>query len=204
MTFDDLQQQWQDSNESAARPAVDPDTLLRTCRRTEKFKLKIFRRDLFEIIAAISVIVMFGKDVFTFSSWMAKTGAFICVCGAIFIIYKIQHARKVQGESRLDHSVREYCRMEIERVENQIELVRTVASWYLAPLFVGVNLVFAGLSDSLIATSVYFISVLLLYWGLYALNQRAATKQFVPLYEELKSLEKELVDPKTDGPAANT
>ncbi len=204
MTFDDLQQQWQDSNESAAQPLVDADVLLRTCRRTEKFKSKIFRRDFFEIAAAIFVIIMFGKDFFTFSSWMAKTGAFICVCGASFVIYKLQRGRKVHGESRLDLSVLEYCRMEIERVQNQIELLRTIASWYLAPLFVGVNLVFAGLSQSLLDTVVYFITVLLLYWGIYALNQRAVTKQFVPLYEELLSLQKELNEPNNGEPAANT
>ncbi len=94
--------------------------------------------------------------------------------------------------------------MEIERIENQIELLRTIASWYIAPRIIGANLVFAGSSSSWLATSLYFVCTLLLSWFIYALNQRAVSKEFVPLYEELKSLEKELVDPKTDGPAANT
>ncbi len=197
MTFDDLQQQWQDSNESAARPSVDPDTLLRTCRRTEKFKSEIFRRDFIEIAAGILVIIWFGTMTFNLASWVSKMGSFICVCGAIFIIYKLQRGRKVQGELRFDVSVREYCRMEIERVKNQIHLLQTITSWYIAPCIVGANLVYAGASSSWLATSIYFVCTLLFSWLVYALNQRVVTKEFVPLHEELKSLKKELNDPNT-------
>ena len=186
MTFDDLQQQWQDSNESAARPSVDPDTLLRTCRRTEKFKSKIFRRDLLEIVAGIFVIVWFGGMTIRLASWVSKMGSLICVCGAIFIIYKLQRGRKVQGESRFDVSVREYCRMEIERIENQIELLRTIASWYIAPCIIGANLVFAGSSSSWLATSLYFVCTLLLSWFIYALNQRACQQGICPVVRRTK------------------
>ncbi len=157
-----------------------------------------------EIAAGIFVIFWFGSMTVKLDSWVSKIGSLICVCGAIFIIYKLQRGRKVQGESRLDVSIREYCRMEIERIKNQIHLIQTIASWYIAPCIIGANLVFAGSSSSWLATSLYFVCTLLFSWFIYALNQRAVTKQFIPLYEELKSLEKELNDPKTGRPAANT
>lgn len=203
MTFDDLQQQWQGSNESSAQQPVNTNALLRTFRRAEKLKSTIFRRDMIESIAAIFVIISFGKGIVSLTSWMAKSGAFICVCSAIWIIYKLHHTRKVQGESRLELSVREYFQMEIQRAEKQIHLLRTIASWYIAPCMLGANLVFAGSSRSWEAIVAYLLTTLLLSWGIYALNQRAVDKELVPVYDELKSQLNELSEPNIDESETN-
>jgi hypothetical protein len=187
MTFDDLQHAWQQSNESAAHPPDDANALLRTVRRVEKSKSKVFRRDWIETIVALLLIYWFGKDLFDLNIGMVWVGNLVCVGGMIFIIFKLHTTRWVWGTSRLDLTVREYCDLELRRVEKQIALLRSVAIWYLAPCFLGVNLVFAGLTDSFAASFGYFIFVLLLYWGIYLLNQFAVDKHFVPLYEELQA-----------------
>ena len=192
MTFDDLQQTWQQSNESAARRPEDANSVLRTVRRVEKSNSKVFRRDWIETIVALLLIYWFGKDLFDFDNALVWTGKLVCVCGMFFIIYKLHSTRWVWRTCRLDLTIREYYELELKRVEKQIQLLRSVVLWYLAPCFVGVNLVFAGLSGSLAASFGYFMFVLLLYWGIYALNQFGVDKHFVPLYEELKAAQHEL------------
>ena len=204
MTFDDLQHQWQASNEQAAPTPIDADKMLRTWRRIEKSNFSLFRRDLVETLAAIFVIGFFGKAIFSLPNWIAKSGAIVCVCGALYVIYRLHRARRVQGESRPELSVREYFQIEIQRVENQIHLIRTIASWYIVPLLLGANLVFAGASPSLTATIVYFFVTVLLGWGIYWLNQRAIEKHFAPLYEELTGQQKELEDPNNEDLRSNT
>lgn len=204
MTFDDLQQQWQQSNESATNQSADTDSVVRTVRRVEKSKSTLFRRDLGETIAAVVLVYLFGKDLFIFKNLMVSAGNLIMVCGMVFIIYKLHRTRWVWGSSRLDLTVREFCSLELQRVEKQIELLRNVGFWYLAPCFVGVNFVFAGHCDSLFESLAYFLFVLLLYWYIYALNQWAVDKQFVPLQRELQATLSELEESNINDPPPNT
>ena len=192
MTFDDLQQNWQQSNEVAAKEAVDANAVLRTVRRVEKSNSGIFRRDWIETAIALVLIYWFGRDLLDCENMMVWTGKLVCVCGMIYIIYKLHSTRSAWGTTQFDLTVREYYELEVQRVEKQIGLLRSVAIWYLAPCFVGVNLIFAGLCDSLLESFAYFVFVLLLYWGIYALNQFGVDQHFVPLYEQLKAAQREL------------
>jgi len=192
MTPEEFQNQWQESNQSATRQPVDVDAMLRTWRRVEKNNFGVLRRDLVETVAAIAVVLLFGRGIFTLDPWVAKSGAAICVLGAVFVIYKLNRTRMVCGESRLDLTVQEFYERETDRIKKQIHLLRTMASWYLMPFFIGMNLVFAGNSDSLVSSLAYFVFTLLFCWGIYALNQREVSKKFVPLFEELEVMQKDL------------
>ena len=188
MRFDDLPSAWQKENVESLSPEDREATIARVCRRVERIGGTIFRRDLVETIAAIFVIVFFGRAVFTVDSLVSKIGAGFIVLWALYIIWKLHRTRTIQQPAPLDAPVREFCRIELDRLDRQIQLLRSVLWWYIAPAMFGANLVFVGISGLGADSRVYFIFTLLLAWGIYALNMRAVAKELVPARDELASL----------------
>ena len=97
--------------------------------------------------------------------------------------------------SRLDASVRDFCKTEIERLDRQIQLLRSVLWWYISPIMVGVNLVYFGINGVGAGSLAYCIFTLFLGWWIYSVNQKAVAKSLVPVREELSDLFRELNDP---------
>ncbi len=192
MTFDDLREQWQESNAQIARQRSRELALVSVCRTVEKTNLTILRRDIIETVAAVVVIFFFGIAMFSLPSWTAVAGAALIVVWAVFIIYKMNRTRMKNRTRDIDLSVREYYEGEAESIDQQIEMLRSVLWWYLLPAFVGVNLVFIGLSSSLLAPAMYFVAVLVLYTYIWWLNQRAVVKDLLPVREKIGALLHEL------------
>ena len=136
----------------------------------------MIRRDLIETIAAVVLIFLFSGAVVSVDSFVAKIGAGFLVLYALFIIYKFHRTRTIQRPAPLDAPVREFCRIELGRLDLQIQLLRGVLWWYIAPAIIGANAVFAGEAGLGTASLVYCIVTLLLAWGIYALNMRAVAK----------------------------
>lgn len=84
--------------------------------------------------------------------------------------------------------MREFCGTELERIERQIQLLRSVLWWYIVPCMLGVNVMFVGLAGVGPATLAYGVTTLLIGWGLYALNVRAVARDLVPARNELAGL----------------
>src|SRR5205823_4592350 len=99
----------------------------------------------------------------------------------------------------LDAPVREFCRIELDRLDGQIQLLRSVLWWYIAPCMVGVNAFFIGLAGFGIASVVYCIVTLLFARWLYALNMKALAMELVPRRNELASLLSQLDDGATSS-----
>jgi hypothetical protein len=136
--------------------------------------------------------VIFGAMFLNFENIIAKLGAATVVLGCIYIIYRLNRARKDPKESLLDDSVRDFCQQEIERLNRQVHLLRSVLWWYIAPIMLGVNLITFGLRGTTPFSIGYLAATLILSWGIYELNQRAASKHLMPVIEELDGLLKEL------------
>ena len=141
-----------------------------------------------ETIVAIGCIFLFSGFFWQSDLPVAKLGAAIIVVSCVFIIYKLHHTRTIQQPTRLDASLREYCKTEVARMDRQIELLRSVLWWYIMPIIVGVNIMFTGIAGLGAASRNYCIVTLLMAWGIYLLNQRAVSKSLVPLRDELASL----------------
>ena len=62
--------------------------------------------------------------------------------------------------------MREFCRIELDRLDRQIQLLRSVLWWYIAPCILGVNIMFVGMAGLGIDSLVYFIVTLLFAWGI--------------------------------------
>jgi hypothetical protein len=144
----------------------------------------------------VFVIIFFGRHCFGAPTdhVVSKLGAALLVCWAGFIIYKLHWTRTIQQPASLDAPVREFCRIELDRLDRQIRLLRSVLWWYIAPCMIGVNIFFVGLAGLGMASLVYAIVTLLLGWGIYALNMRAVAKELAPRRNELASLLSQLGD----------
>src|SRR5262249_39561497 len=100
----------------------------------------------------------------------------------------------IRKPASLDAPVREFCRIELDRLRRQIQLLRGVLWWYIAPCMVGVNTFFIGHAGFGIASLVYCMVTLLLAWGIYRANMRAVANELAPRRDELASLLSQLDD----------
>jgi hypothetical protein len=178
MKFDDLAIAWKQQNDQPLSAEDREAMIARVCRRVERLGGVVIRRDVIEAIAAVFVIIYFGRYCYVAPAdyLVSKSGAAFLVCWAVFAIYKMYRARTIQKPASLDAPVREFCRTELGRLDRQIELLRSVMWWYIAPCIIGVNIMFVGMAGFGIASLVYGIATLLFAWGLYALNMRAVAK----------------------------
>ena len=66
---------------------------------------------------------------------------------SLFIIWKLHRTRMIQRPAPLDAPVQEFCRIELDRLDRQIQLLRSVLWWYIAPLHGGCQHCVYRLSD---------------------------------------------------------
>jgi hypothetical protein len=196
MNLDELDREWRTTNEIAATKEQREQLIAATCRRVERFWGCVFRRDVVETIAALVVIIFFGHFFYVAPTdyVISRIGAGLLVCWALFVIYMLHRTRTIQQPTSPDAPVREFCRIELDRLDRQIQLLRSVLWWYIAPCLIGVNIFFIGQAGFGIDSLVYGMVTLLLGWGIYALNMRAVAKGLVPPRNELASLLSQLGD----------
>jgi hypothetical protein len=188
MNLDELGKEWRAMNEVAATKEQREQLVAASRRRVERFWGRIFRRDMIEAVAAVFVIIYFGRFMTRSDHVIASIGAGILVFLGPFIIWKLHRARTIQQPAPLDAPVREFCRIELDRLDRQIQLLRSVLWWYIAPCMVGVNTFFIGLAGFGIASLVYCVVTLLVAWGINTLNMSAVAKQLLPARDELARL----------------
>ncbi len=186
--FDDLRSSWQEANDKPLSFKEREQLVTKVCRRVERLSGSFVQRDVIETIAAVVVILAFLPLFSRPDIYVAKLGAAIIIGSAGFIIYKMHHTRTITKRPRLDAPLREFCEVEIERLDRQIALSRSVLSWYIAPLIIGVNLVYSGIAGFGAASRNYCIVTLLLAAAIYWWNQRAVTKSLLPVKNELTNL----------------
>jgi len=194
MKFDDLASAWQEQNDQSLSPEDREAIIARVCRRVERLSGVVIRRDVIETIAAVVVIIFFGGFMYNAPTdyVVSKFGAGFLVCWALFIIYKMHRTRTIQRPAPIDAPVREFCRIELDRLDRQIQLLGSVLWWYIAPCIIGVNIMFVGLAGLGIDSLAYCIFTLLLAWAIYALNMRAVAKCLAPSRNELANLNNQL------------
>jgi hypothetical protein len=195
MTFDDLRSHWHEiSRESVMHEQLEQRIAL-VCRKTERFEAGIIRRDWIETFAAVFSVVGFGQALLFVKQPIARIGAGIIILAVIFIIYKLHWTRRRDKPAPLDSSIRDFCQIELQRIDRQIRLLRTMLWWYIAPGLIGVNVFFSGVQGINLASIGYGIATVLFGWFIYVLNQRAVNKSILPQRHELAGLLDDLGEP---------
>ncbi|MCA8990681.1 MAG: hypothetical protein KDA88_01815 [Planctomycetaceae bacterium] len=194
MTFDDLPQEWQNRKESDVPSDFTSreDTISQICRKVERLNSVLDRRDLLEIGAAVFVIIAFSGMTLTMKEIVSRIGAGLVVISAIYIIFTLLRARAVAPRAAVDAPLIDFCRREVDRIQQQIALLKSVLWWYIGPIILGANLVFTGATGVGWFSAVYLLITLLFGAWVYWLNVRAVTKSLVPPRDELLGLLTEL------------
>ena len=193
MMLEELETEWRAANEAAATSEQREQLIAATRRGVNRLWAQIFRRDLTETIAAVFVMIFFGRYMFV-ANPVVRVSAWCLVLWALEIVFKMHRTRTAKKPASPDAPVREFCRIELDRLDRQIQLLRGVLWWYIAPCLVGVNAFFIGHAGFGIASAVYGIVTLLLGWGIFRANMRAVATQLAPCRNELASLLSQLDD----------
>ena len=141
-------------------------------------------RDIREFGACILVFVVFFPLVFTEMPLMARLGSMVSSVAAVFIGSVLWHGR-CRHRVLPELSVHEFLAAEIDHLDYQIRLLRSVSWWYLAPLAVGFLMFIWGLwptPTALAASAVYYIIDRTIYY----LNQWAIINDLQPQRETLE------------------
>jgi CubicO group peptidase (beta-lactamase class C family) len=136
------------------------------------------------------------------TNFVVSMSAVWLVYWALKVAYKLHRTRTIRKPASLDAPVRDFCRIELDRLDRQIKLQRSVLWWYIAPCMVGVNAFFIGYAGFGIASVVYCLVTLLLAWGIYRADMRAVAKELAPRRDELARLLSQL-DDASGGPSSS-
>jgi CubicO group peptidase (beta-lactamase class C family) len=188
MNDDELKKLWQ--QQPLREPALSPSQVMSAMQsKTTQLRRTLLARDVRELLACVIVGVIFGIYFFIFRAPIMRLGALITVAGSIFIAWKILHARRTTPTARPDTTVVESLRAELHSLRTQSQLLRSVLWWYLLPLGVGGLIFVWGMPFNNLVFKVGFtLFSLALDVFIYWLNQRARSRQLVPLEAQLESL----------------
>lgn len=197
MTFNELQNNWQ-SQQPEPKLAIDPDLLLKEVKRNQRnFESIIFWRDVGEVGVAVVLIPIFLYPGIKDKLWPLCLLAFLCFWIAAFMVVD----RIIQKRRRpcLSDSLINCTKSSLAQVNHQVWLLKNVLWWYLGPLGAGLLIWFGSCGISVMISehpstgTVLFIlgcivGTLLLYWGIYWLNQYAVRSELIPRKNELEDL----------------
>ncbi len=123
--------------------------------------------------------------------WLVLLAALIaCLPMAYVTVLRRKRARPEPNVSLV-----EYLRDSIASVRHQIGLLRSVHWWYLAPIALSISLVFIDRRQwerGLVATLVFWGVGIILFVGIWILNQHAVDKNLQPRLRDLETTLAEL------------
>jgi hypothetical protein len=198
MTFNELQKTWQE-DASSSKLTIDSDLLLREVKRNkEQFESTIFWRDVREAGGSFVLAVFFLYQGVKLNLWSLYLPALACIfVGVFMVIDRVIQKKKLPKPS---DPLAGCIKISLAQVKHQIWLLRNVLWWYLLPFTIGISLfwghvgwkVRSGNPIGLIFIGGCFVSLIILYTGVYYLNQYGVRKELIPRKQELESLLKNL------------
>ncbi len=199
MKLEQLQRVWQAHHQLAAT-SQPSNFATETITKSVKFEATIWRRDWIETCAAIFVIVMFGSMLFTDDLRVISVlGVLIIIASTLCVIWVLHSTRKRQSTIPPDHSLLECARVELQRVETQIKLLRSITFWYVTPLTIGAIVFVFGLLEplwvALIGAGGFLVIFILVGFVIHRMNQHAVNESLVPLQQQLLDLIQSLETP---------
>lgn len=199
MNFEDIQKNWHQQSEKQF-VTINTDILLKEVRRNKQsFDAAIFWRDVRE--AGGSFVMMFVliylaiKDQYMLLLFPAVSCLFVAV---FMVIDKIRLKRK-HPEPQNASSLLECTKVSLAHINHQIWLLKNVSWWYLLPFAIGVSIPFFEGAWNLYNSNLLipflfktFGFLIVLYIGVYYLNQYAVRKELQPRKEELEDILKNI------------
>jgi hypothetical protein len=194
MNFEELQKAWQSQNPGAT-VTINTDLLLKEVRRNQHhFWMTIFWRDAREVGVAAFLTWLFLHWAIHDREWTLYLLSLSCFGVGLFMLVD----RWLQRRKRpvTNDPLRSCIEASLLQVNHQIWLLKNVFWWYLLPLAAAIAIsIGAGIwrtrqaGFSVMRGWVIFVLFgVLVYWGVYWLNQFAVKKYLEPRRQELESL----------------
>jgi hypothetical protein len=194
MDFEALQKAWQ-SHDASAKVTINADALLKAVRRNQQqFWATIFWRDVREVGVAFLLTLYFcysGLRNHQWPNYLVGLGCF--GVGAFMIVDRLLQSGK---RPAANDSLKDCLESSLRQVNHQIWLLKNIFWSYLLPTFapllvwIGVMALHswrhgAGTVSGYVITALFCV---LVYWGVYWLNQFAVRKDLEPRRQELEML----------------
>jgi hypothetical protein len=188
MNIDDAKRAWRD--EWSQEP-LEFAAIVSTVRTAERFRSKVFRRDLLETAAALLVIGALSPALFLFKDWLPWLGIWAILLGAFEIVVVLHWTRLHIGETPVDAPLKVYFQRERQRVDTQIWLMRNVGWWYCAPIVIGVCMFWVGLLLPFVVAAIVACLVFVAFGGwIHTVNLRFVHRDLIPLRQTLAEAER--------------
>jgi len=207
MTFDELKKTWQDS-QTAPKLTIDSEMLLREVKgNQDAFESSIFWRDFREVAVALIMFVVIMKGAFNPENNIWIIGSLVVV--AISMLYVAGFFivdRHIQKRKRPRHNDPLLACVEssLIQVNHQIWLLKNVLWWYLLIPGIAMMVFFIVvlvdllkvLPVSMVLPSSFVgpLILVLIFGGIYWLNQLVVRKGLIPRKQELEELLKGLAN----------
>src|SRR4051812_7123577 len=187
MNDDELRRLWQE------QPLRTPDSSAEKLVSAMQTRMTGFRhcldaRDRLELWACALVIIVFGYFIYNERAPISRLGYLIVVGSTIFVAWKLVHARRTAPPAPPGATLVESLRADLNSVRTQSRLLGSILWWYLLPPGIGLLVATWGMRINLhakIPATVFYVA---LYAFIYWLNQRARSKQLLPVEAQLQSL----------------
>lgn len=172
--------------------------------RARRHDRAIFWRNAREIAAGALLAGVMGWSSWQAPGWLPKAAALVGATSVVFVLAKLVRSRRANPPVREDLALVDRLQAEVRKVEAEIRLLRSVRSWYLAPLFAGTavwsgTLVSVGLASAPISrarlaaalAACAAITALVFWlagWIVWKLNRTAVGTHLDPYAAELRAL----------------
>jgi hypothetical protein len=200
MRLEDIKQDWRAEMDRTISATETHELFNAMQQRYFTMKKSIHGRDIREILAAILVVAAFAAmwPIYRKSS-VAVLGVAVICAGAVLITCVLLSARRT-APLPFGGSVIEFSRNRLDWLDGQIRLLRTVAWWYVAPLFVGCLLFTWGITGGAWLAFAFqaLVTVAVAAW-IIAQNQRAVLGNLQPVRDELARFIDVLEDDERNG-----
>ena len=191
MNFEDFQKSWQ-NQKAGAKISINADLLLKEVRRNQQqFWATIFWRDVREVGVALLLTVFFLYAGIQGHDWTFCLLALGCFGVGTFMVVDRRIQRRREPAS--NETLKSCLEASLAQVAHQIWLLKNVLWWYLLPIAAPLGIAVAR--DALRSSHAgalflggYAVFCVLLFWGVYRLNQFAVRKSLEPRRNELESL----------------
>lgn len=194
MNFDEIGTVWRSQTTPAIEPARELDALR---GRAARLIRAVHWRDRLETGAALVLLPLFAWALVSAPGTVSAIGAAVLVLACIGIPIRLRMARGRTPDPALP--LIDALRAELARVRAQERLLGSVASWYLAPLCIGVILLVGG-GTAPAAFRIGYAIVAVAFFGLLLhLNLGAVRRDIRPIAHELETWIAELDDTSAAG-----
>ncbi len=204
MNWSDYEAVWKRQEPPAGADADLSDLRETFATKSQKLSRRLFWRDIREAAAGLVVAGFFVSFEWRGGKAYWPVGfAVLLILGltAFFFLERIRARRERLGP---DAPLLAKLEADMAELRRQRRLLLHVASWYLAPCFAAILIVVATIYANLpvpvrqkshVFLGCYLVSVVLIYWGVWALNRQAVRKKIEPRLLELERLRADLLSP---------